>query len=187
MDLTYTFSNNLNNLLGIDRNKLDPELSDQQLKGIIQKLDKLNQDYTPEPWNKGIPMDDERKLHQSRIMKGKIPWNKGSKWDVDIIEKIRNSSLNRKSQPYWTKESRKKYSKQQKGKGNNNWSGTYITPWGEFDSISEASEKSPMNMPQSTINGKCKNCEKIVKTKNKYGLEIGKTLKELGFGFKEAK
>lgn len=73
----------------------------------------------------------------------------------------------------------------QTGKHNNNFKGAYVTPWGIFDSVSEASDLSPINMSVSCIIRYCKyvNGEKV-KYKNKHNLVVGKTPFEQGFSFK---
>lgn len=74
----------------------------------------------------------------------------------------------------------------QTGSANNNNKGSYVTPWGTFDSISSASENSPMNMTMGMIVQYCKyKVDKVIYKTNKYGLERGKTPRELGFGFIE--
>lgn len=74
----------------------------------------------------------------------------------------------------------------QTGSNNNNYKGSYITPWGIFDSISEAERKSPINMTMGSIIGYCKNRnEEPIRKRNKYKLEVGKKPCEIGYGFIE--
>jgi group I intron endonuclease len=75
------------------------------------------------------------------------------------------------------------------GKNNSQFKGYYVTPFGEFETIQQAST-CITNIGRSTIRGWCLNPNKKV-TKNMIGnstylkaSDLGKTFKELGFYFK---
>jgi hypothetical protein len=69
------------------------------------------------------------------------------------------------------------------------WSGWWVTPWGKFTTILEATTNSPVKATLPTIYGLCKKNKNIISkfslrkgkfvTKN----DIGKTYKEIGFDF----
>ena len=79
-----------------------------------------------------------------------------------------------------SEEQKATHSKRMSGKGNPNWIGYYITPWGKFETLTEASKESPTGMSSGRLKDLCYRQYKV-KTKNKYNLEVGKTPKEIGY------
>jgi hypothetical protein len=131
--LTYTLSNNLDNLFEINNIH---KLSDQSIKETVDK-------YKRSGIFKTGPI---------------VPWNKG------LIGVSKSPE----------------HSKRMSGKGNPNWIGYYITPWGKFETLTEASKESPTGMSSGRLKDLCYRQYKV-KTKNKYNLEVGKTPKEIGY------
>ena len=74
---THTLNENLSNMLGTVTHYI-PELSDQYMKEQVLELDKLYQNWWPDPWNKG--MKGEYTLseeHKRKISKNHGRWNLG--------------------------------------------------------------------------------------------------------------
>lgn len=74
------------------------------------------------------------------------------------------------------------------GVNNNQFEGYFITPWGKFDSAPSAARNAPIPVRSWTINRWCKKenaniINKISKSKIIPTNCIGKTYRELGFGF----
>lgn len=119
----------------------------------------------------------------SRNMSGKNNGMFGKKHKPSTIEKMKGE----KSSLHKSKLKGKRPHVIQKGKMNNNFKGYYITPWGMFDSISEAAEKADFKIPVSTLIGLCKYSEKTpMKKKNKYNIPVGKTPSDVGYSFIKA-
>jgi len=83
-----------------------------------------------------------------------------------------------------TQQTKEKMSKRQKGSGNNNFKGWYVTPWGKFDSAHDAVKFAPFEMPATTLIDYCK-LNRPVKKKNKYNIPVGIPLSDLGYNFIE--
>lgn len=74
----------------------------------------------------------------------------------------------------------------QTGLNNNNSKGTYVTPWGEFESLKTATSSAPFVIDNSTLARYCttNNNKKYTGNRAKAWL-VGKTPKECGFAFIE--
>jgi hypothetical protein len=90
-------------------------------------------------------------------------------------------------------ESKKRMSKaglgKRKGKNNGAWNGYYITPKGKFENSEEACKANKIRMCSLHIRCKYRNLEKITPNSIRSGdvvrKDIGKTWKQLGWGFKK--
>jgi len=144
----------------------------------------LREDFINKTDNKSIaPIYGSKHSDETRIKMSLSHIGKSFVHTEETKEKIAKAKIGNGGK--WNLESKEKYSKSQTGKNNNNFKGYYITPWGKFDSISEATKKSPMKMSVGRLISLCKQ-NSMIKTKNKYGLEIGKFPSDLGYRFEEA-
>jgi hypothetical protein len=110
---------------------------------------------------------------------------KGKKKSKEHLEKISQARTGMK----WTEEQKENLKKVRPSNGKNNpiFSGWYITPWGSYETPQSAKDNAPFKIAEAGIRKYCKyNNEKVITNNNPIRSEyVGKTPKELGFGFKE--
>lgn len=83
-----------------------------------------------------------------------------------------------------SRDSRSRMSESKIGSKNSGWLGTYVTPWGMFDSLSAACSSSPFPISQPTVSKYCRSGNDVVFTGNSAKkLLNGKTPRERGFAF----
>lgn len=150
-----------------------------------------------EPNKKEIKMSGNRNAPKSERHKQKIrnamigrdcPWMQDVNKDPEKIRKTAEKHTGMKR----SEEACKNISESLKGKGigeeNPNFKGYYLTPVGKFDSLSDAAEK--LGLGTATVWQRCNklNENKILKfslgkDKNLKESDVGKTWKEIGYGF----
>lgn len=139
--------------------------------------------------NRNAPKSEEHKKHISEALTGlKRPWMQDVNKDPEKIRKTAEKHTGMKR----SEEACKNISESLKGKGvgedNPNFKGYYLTPLGKFDSLPEAAEK--LGLGTATVWQRCNklNNNKILKfslgkDKNLKESDVGKTWKEIGYGF----
>jgi hypothetical protein len=127
---------------------------------------------------RGRTKSDSHRENLSKSLKGK----KKSKEHIEKISLARTGSK-------WTEDQKENLKKVRPSKGKNNpiFSGWYITPWGYYETPQLAKDNAPFEIAEAGIRKYCKyNNEKVITNNNPIRSEyVGKTPKELGYGFKE--
>jgi hypothetical protein len=142
---------------------------------------------------KTIPTNTREKISQTTRGKTKSEKHrenlskslKGKKKSQEHISKISKSRTGSK----WTDEQKQnlKIVRPSTGKDNPSFLGWYITPWGVFETVPSAKNNAPFKIKENGIRKYCKyRNEKLITNNHPIRKEyVGKTPKELGFGFKE--
>lgn len=138
---------------------------------------------------KGVPKSEEFKKHLSELYKGKKnPWNQITNRNPEKIRKTAEKHRGMKRSEEACKNISQSKIGKQKGCNNNEFIGYWITPYGKFDSLKSASES--IGNSEVCIWNRCltKNNNKIlrfsfVKDDKIREEDIGKTWKEIGWGF----
>lgn len=143
-------------------------------------------------YGKSHSIESIQKMREAK--KGQPAWNKGKHHSEEtrkkLSEKAKQRTTNSMQGKHHTKETRAKISEMGTGIHNSQFTGYFVTPWGEFASAVEATKNSPVSIGKWTIIRWCKqDNEKPITSrsvsKSNYLIEewIGKTFAELGFGF----
>jgi hypothetical protein len=110
---------------------------------------------------------------------------KGRKKSKEHLDKISQSRTGMK----WTDEQKEHLKKIRPmgGKNNSGFLGWYITPWGSYETPRLAKNNAPFEITENGIRKYCKyKNDKVITNNHPIRTEfVGKTPKELGFGFKE--
>lgn len=126
----------------------------------------------------GMKKTEEHKKNLSKALKGK-------KKTPEHLKAISDSRIGHK----WTEEQKSNLKKVRPmdGKNNPSFTGWYETPWGSFDTPDLASESAPFKITVSTIRKYCKyRNEKVITNNHPARIDyVGKTPKEIGYGFRE--
>ena len=127
---------------------------------------------------RGRKKSEEHRKNLSNALKGK-------KKSEDHLSKISKSRTGMK----WTEEQKQnlKIVRPSSGEHNPSFLGWYITPWGAFETPHLARSNAPFEITENGIRKYCKYRNECIITNNhpirkEY---VGKTPRELGFGFKE--
>lgn len=188
-----------------DPNKTNEELAIEAAKWettvlirmkVVENDRWLNEAYNT-PFNHGKPFSEERRKQVSENQTGEKHWNWGKKHPPETIRKMSQAKQG-ENHPMFGKiqseETKQKKSQALKGKyvgeKSSGFKGYYITPWGSFPSVSEAVKNCPVRIGVVTLTKYCKNnqiiiSENAIKPSTYLTVDmIGKTLADIGFGFK---
>lgn len=144
---------------------------------------------------KTIPLETRQKISattkgRAKSEKHRNNLSKSLKGRKKTKEHLARLSESRKGLK-WTDEQKQrlKQARPLNGKNNPSFLGWYVTPWGIFDTPKQASDSSPFDITESSIRKYCKyRNNKMITNNHPIRLEyVGKTPKELGFGFKEGR
>jgi hypothetical protein len=102
----------------------------------------------------------------------------GKKHKKETIQKMKKS----KSEIHKKNMRGKRSHVNQTGENNNAFKGWYVTPWGRFDSITEATKLAPFNIPSTSLIGLCKKNTPFKQT-NKYNIPVGMNPSDIGYSF----
>lgn len=139
--------------------------------------------------NRNAPKSEEHKKHISEALVGRdCPWMQDVNRNPEKIQKTAETHRGMKR----SEEACKNISESLKGKyvgeKSNNFKGYFLTPAGKFTTIQEASKV--LGIGETTIWQRCTKLNEnkilkfsILKDKNLKESDLGKTWKEIGYGF----
>ena len=180
---------------GEDHYMFGVTVSDDELKRLStlflgrKHTDESKQKMSQNSVNKGIPKSEEFKQHLSNILTGRTnEWVQITNKNPEKIRKTAEKHRGMKRSEEACKNISASKIGKQVGCNNNEFKGYWVTPFGKFDSLKSASEASGNSV--ICIRDRClaKNENKIakqstIKDPKISENDIGKTWKEIGWGF----
>lgn len=138
---------------------------------------------------KGVPKSEEFKKHLSEIKTGiPCPWNQITNRDPEKIRKTAEKHRGMKRSEQACKNISESMMGKRMGEDNSWFKGYWITPYGKFNSLESAHIE--LGLSQGAIHNRCLkindrivNSSTVARDNNLTTCDIGKTWKELGWGF----